>query len=79
MSTIPFRPAIAAPPLTGDPALEIWNAVMWAYHDGHITPAQGSVAMGIPAEQFARSYAVWHERVIGGPPDGPDVRSAPRP
>jgi hypothetical protein len=75
VSNIPFdppRPSSPAPDLTGDRDLEIWNAVMWAYHGGHITPAQGSVAMQIPTAQFPRSYTVWHRQMIGGDPQGPE-------
>lgn len=63
--TLPRPPVVsaAAVSLTAPRDIEIWNAVMWAYHTGNITPAQGANAMGIPAGQFQRSYEVWKERV----------------
>ena len=74
MSNIPFSPpepervALAAP--APDPATEIWNAVMWAYHDQRITPENGMVALGVSARDFGRSYAIW-ERTIFGPTGAP--------
>lgn len=74
MSNIPFSPvpepaSVAAAPAP-DQATEVWNAVMWAYHDQRISPENGMAALGMAARDFGRSYAIW-ERTIFGPSGAP--------
>lgn len=76
MTNIPFRPAVPAPTPVADHATELWNAVMWAYHDGRITAEQGRIAINISMQGFADAYGQWHKIIMGKPPGGPDRRAA---